>query len=181
MNLEQKIFEYLEIVKRQARMTPLNLGGVSGPSGGGGGPPGGILGWLPQNRVAYDESELELSTTSGIPSLVDNLNHIRYRLSGIENGLVGGHTHVFNEDISSQISEGATVFTTSGIYVADSLCVYYDGARKINFTQSSSRHGFTTTFPTHISGILVVDYILDPNPPPSEWGSGEWGNFGYGE
>lgn len=63
---------------------PLMLGGATSYSGGAGGPIGGFIGYLPQNRVAYDLSEI---SSSGIPtsgaSLLDNLNHIRYRIDQI--------------------------------------------------------------------------------------------------
>lgn len=65
----------------------MNLGGVSGPAGGFGAPPGGFIGQLPQTRVSYDEDELaSLSTPASGMSLLDNLNHIRYRLDLVESG-----------------------------------------------------------------------------------------------
>lgn len=67
---------------RAVKASPLVLGSTAS---GVGGPPGGIVGWLPQARVAYDNLEIASSGTalSGM-SLVDNLNHIRYRLDGVE-------------------------------------------------------------------------------------------------
>ena len=68
-----------------ARVGALILGGVAGSGGGSGGPIGGIVGYLPQTKVAYDLSEI---ASSGIPasgeSLLDNLNHIRYRVDQLE-------------------------------------------------------------------------------------------------
>lgn len=70
----------IDSVKNSSRFQTLNLGGVSGASGGGGGPLGGFTGQLPQKRVAYDTSEeAKLTTASGSGSLLDNLNHIRYK------------------------------------------------------------------------------------------------------
>lgn len=60
------------------------LGGVAGPDGGSGGPPAGFLGKLIQRFVAYDTTEA--ATPSGESTLVDNLNHIRYRLQVLESG-----------------------------------------------------------------------------------------------
>lgn len=85
-NYERTLFSYLENLKSQIRSQPLNLGGVSSSGGGSGGPPGGFLGRIPQTRVTYDKLELGTSTTSGTPSLYDNLNHIRYRLNTLESG-----------------------------------------------------------------------------------------------
>lgn len=58
------------------------LGGSSGSGGGSGAPPGGFIGQLPQSRVCFDTSQLEIST--GSSSLVDNLNHIRKRIYDLE-------------------------------------------------------------------------------------------------
>lgn len=70
----------IDSVKNSSRFQTLNLGGVSGASGGGGGPLGGFIGQLPQKRVAYDTSEeAKLTIASGSGSLLDNLNHIRYK------------------------------------------------------------------------------------------------------
>jgi len=58
------------------------LGGTSGSGGGSGGPPGGFIGQLAQRYSTYDLSEA--ATLSGSGSLVDNLNHIRYRVQSLE-------------------------------------------------------------------------------------------------
>ena len=55
------------------------LGGSSGSAGGSGGPPGGFVGKLTQRNVCYDTTEAESLT--GTTSLVDNLNHIRQRIT----------------------------------------------------------------------------------------------------
>lgn len=93
-------FKYLEEVKRSMMLSPIILGGFSSPSGGSGGPPGGFTGFLPQTRIAYDTTEAEISgfvsenpyNPSGVlvsGSLLDNLNHIRYRLGVLEAGGAG--------------------------------------------------------------------------------------------
>jgi hypothetical protein len=82
--LDYVILDLLESTARNVKTHPLNLGGISGSGGGAGSPPGGFVGWLPQTRVAYDEDELGVATTSGVPSLLDNLNHIRFRLDSLE-------------------------------------------------------------------------------------------------
>jgi hypothetical protein len=92
---ENTFFEYINSLARYIKAQPLNLGGTTYSGGGLGGPPGGFIGVLPQTRVAYDQTELAtLETTgSGISysgaSLVDNLNHIRARITTIEAGNSG--------------------------------------------------------------------------------------------
>lgn len=91
----QAFFKYIDEVKRANSLTPLILGGYSTDDGGTGGPPGGFVGLLPQTRVAYDITEAEISgfvaenpyNASGVlisGSLLDNLNHIRFRLGELE-------------------------------------------------------------------------------------------------
>ena len=66
------------------------LGGTAGENGGIGGPPGGFIGQLAQRYVTYDTTEA--ATLSGESSLVDNLNHIRYRVQQLEAGSGGAVT-----------------------------------------------------------------------------------------
>jgi len=84
-NFENKLYEYFSSMQSWMNIRPIGLGGVSGPGGGSGGPPGGFYGYLPQSRVAYDTSEL---SSNGLPasgwSILDNLNHIRYRITVLE-------------------------------------------------------------------------------------------------
>jgi hypothetical protein len=82
---ERTWLAYFENFKSQMLARPLYLGGVSGSGGGGGGPIGGFIGQLPQTKVSYDTDEFALITTPESSSILDNLNHIRYRLSGLEN------------------------------------------------------------------------------------------------
>jgi hypothetical protein len=83
---ESQLLEMMQTAATVVKIQSMNLGGIASVSGGGGGPPGGFTGYLPQNRVAYDSGEIGLNTVpaSGYPSLYDNLNHIRYRLTQIE-------------------------------------------------------------------------------------------------
>jgi len=79
------ILDAIQNAIKTVKASPLILGGVAGSGGGAGGPVGGVVGYLPQTRVSYDLSEI---ASSGIPesgmSLLDNLNHIRYRLQAVE-------------------------------------------------------------------------------------------------
>lgn len=90
-NFENQLFEYLSSMQSWNIARPVNLGGWGGPGGGSGGPPGGFIGQLPQYRVTYDTTELGTMYTpvSGF-SLVDNLNHIRYRIGILETASGGG-------------------------------------------------------------------------------------------
>jgi|SRR5688572_8642752 len=85
--LEHVVLEMIDSAFRTVKTVPLNLGGLGGAGGGIGQPPGGYIGQLPQIRVAYDETEAEtLFTPASGMSLVDNLNHIRYRINELEEG-----------------------------------------------------------------------------------------------
>jgi len=81
------LFRELQSLKRSIEIAPINLGGVVGPSGGVDGRPGGFLGYLPQTRITYDQTELGTAVTSGSPNLLDNLNHIRGRIFVVESGI----------------------------------------------------------------------------------------------
>jgi len=82
---ENQLMEFFTSMQSFNKLAILNLGGAAGPGGGSGGPPGGFIGKLPQNMVTYDTTEEATAYTppSGM-SLVDNLNHIRHRITVIE-------------------------------------------------------------------------------------------------
>jgi hypothetical protein len=79
---DRQLFKYFKAVEKKVSNKPLLLGGFSGPSGGI--PPAGVIGMLPQTKVAYDTTEAAMSGTSVSGSLLDNMNHIRYRIVGLE-------------------------------------------------------------------------------------------------
>ena len=111
------ILEAINNAISTVKASPLILGGVTGSGGGAGGPIGGVVGYLTQTRVAYDLSEVE---SSGVPasgmSLLDNLNHIRYRVGVIESG---GSGH-FIEDEGIPLTDRPTLnFIGSGVTVYD--------------------------------------------------------------
>ena len=110
--LETVLTEYFNAIKNSTRSLPLYLGGISAPSGGTGGPPGGFIGKLPQTQITYDLTELATDYTplSGY-TLLDNLNHIRYRLGIIESG--GSSSLMIMED-GSPIASGVTVINFEG-------------------------------------------------------------------
>lgn len=89
-------------MERRLHARALNLGASSS---GLGGPAGGFIGYLPQDRVSYDVEEI---ASSGIPSsgisLVDNLNHVRYRLDLLESGGAGITVEEENIVIASGVS-----------------------------------------------------------------------------
>jgi hypothetical protein len=83
-DLSNTIIEMMQDTARNMKAQPVNLGGISGAGGGEGGPPGGFIGWLLQTRVAYDTDEAATLDTVGSGTLLDNLNHIRYRIETLE-------------------------------------------------------------------------------------------------
>lgn len=82
------ILDAINNAVRTVKASPLMLGATASGTGG---PPGGFVGYLPQARVTYDTAELETDYTplSGM-SLLDNLNHIRYRIGLVELGVPSG-------------------------------------------------------------------------------------------
>lgn len=118
---DSTLFQYFQNLKRQLQVSPLNLGGTATSSGG---PPGGFIGYLPQNRVGYDAAEAAISgfsdpnpyNSSGIlvnASLIDNLNHIRYRLGTVEELAFTGN-YVSVEENNILVASGVTVLNFEG-------------------------------------------------------------------
>jgi len=91
-----QILEYINNAIRSSSVKPFNLGGITASGGGSGVPPGGFVGVLPQTRVAYDLSELSDDSipVSGM-SLLDNLNHIRYRVDVVESSASSIRTYTW--------------------------------------------------------------------------------------
>lgn len=110
---EQQFFEYFNVFKRDIMMQPLMLGGAWGSGGGSGGRPGGFIGYLPQNRVSYDLSEDANLDVVGSGSLLDNLNHIRYRIQQLET-VSGGGASLSVYDNGSLIETQVTVIDFVG-------------------------------------------------------------------
>lgn len=112
-NVEHVILDMIDSAFRTVKTVPLNLGGFGGAGGGIGQPPGGYIGQLPQIKVAYDTTEAETLFTplSGM-SLVDNLNHIRYRLNDIEEN--GGSALIVDDWDGSPTVTNVTEITFSG-------------------------------------------------------------------
>lgn len=78
---DNTIIEMIENAARNTQLKPIYLNG-----------PGGSVGQLPQEKVKYDATEAASSgyvSASGNPTLVDNLNHIRYRIEALEHGGIG--------------------------------------------------------------------------------------------
>lgn len=113
----QQLFTYFDSLKRTISVQPLNLGGVTSVSGGAGGPPGGFIGKLPQTRITYDQTEaaiigyqlegaVDISGVIVSASLVDNLNHIRYKVAVLEGG---GGLGIRVEDSGNLVASGIIV------------------------------------------------------------------------
>lgn len=107
---ENQFFRYLQQLDRKWYVRPLNLGSSYNGTGG---PPGGFIGYLPQDRVSYDDIEV---ASSGIPasgiSLVDNMNHIRYRLNSLETGGISGGITFQEDDVT--VASGVTIANFEG-------------------------------------------------------------------
>ena len=164
---------------------PLNLGGIAASGGGAGGPAGGFIGYLPQPRVAYDLSELEtLDVPASGASLLDNLNHIRYRIANVEAVASGileidndrvpiatavtvvnfsddfNVTAVNNNNVIVSLVPGSGV-TLSGYY-NDNLSSQADG---VNTTFNTTNNFTPTSLQLYWNGVRQTDSvtILDSN------------------
>lgn len=116
-NFDRSIIELVESTARNFKAMPLNLGAVQGSGGGVGAPPGGYIGWLPQTRVAYDTDEAATLVTSVSGSILDNLNHIRYRLNILESG---GSIIVTDDNNTLSYTDTTNLhFIGSGVVVTD--------------------------------------------------------------
>lgn len=188
------LLDIIESAAKNAKAAPLNLGGLSGSGGGVGGPPGGFVGQLRQSRVAYDETEAETDFTpaSGM-SLVDNLNHIRFRISEIESNPASaltvedwdGNPSVSNVD--RIVFSGATVTDLGG---GDVLVVVGSGGGGGSFSgdpmsvvlTDSSGDAFTPTWLKH-GGSAGGEYIelgADVGGKESNAGKVGYETFGAG-
>lgn len=121
---------------------PINFGGVGGPGGGSGVPPGNIFGLLIQTKVAFDTSEAAYSgILTNVPSgsLVDNLAHMRFTTSGLDDRVTILETTSGISGIEIQkddviIETAATVLNFEG----DPVSVINEGAGKVTVTISGT-------------------------------------------
>lgn len=170
---DYNFFQYLEALARNLRAQPLNLGGIIASGGGGGGPPGGFIGMLPQTRVAYDLTEAEISgfvspypyDVSGVlisASLLDNLNHIRYRISVLEPGGEDAGVDIYNNDIL--VATGVTIIDFHG-----AVSVVDQGGGEVDVTISGIDYthyyndDLNSQIPTVSGGFYSTtnDFIVD--------------------
>ena len=150
---EAKFFEYFKNLERKLGLKPLILGGRTGSGGGGGGPPGGFYGYLPQTRVTYDLSEVAtLATPASGESLVDNLNHIRYRVENVEETLSGWSPISIEED-DVLIASGVTIINFEG-----DVDVLDEGSGKVTVTISGGAGGggdmYKSIYDTDDDGVV---------------------------
>jgi hypothetical protein len=160
-------YQHLEALERKIKASPINLGGILASGGGTGGPPGGFLGMLPQTRVAYDLSEASLSGfVSGSPydpsgvlisaSLLDNMNHIRYRITALEIGGSGSGVHIYNND--TLIATGIHILDFKGDFV-DAVDV---GGNEVEITVSGKKEfvhldDTPSTYTSHANKYVTVN------------------------
>ncbi len=142
---ETVLFDYFNNIKNYIRAQPLFLGGVASSGGGAGGPPGGFVGMLPQNRISYDLSEAATDYTpiSGY-TLVDNLNHIRYRIQALESG----SSILIIKDSGVVVSSGVTVIDFIGATVEE----VSPGYVQVTTSGGSGGPGHTHVFGETITG-----------------------------
>jgi len=117
MRYEHKFFEYLEDLKRFLLAQPLNLGGTV--SSGSFGRPTGYIGYLPQTKVSYDPYEVASSGISATATLLDNMNHVRYRLDDLEGG--GGVPVLTENSIPFADAAGDLTENNTDLYWNDTL------------------------------------------------------------
>jgi len=136
MTYERQFFQYLDNLKRTVLTQPLNLGGVQSSGGGVGGPPGGFLGRLPQSRVTYDALEEGRSGTVGSgASLLDNLNHIRKRLTNVEaSGAFASSFQLQEDDVV--VASGVQIINFEG-----AVSLLDEGGKKVTVTISGGGGG----------------------------------------
>jgi len=174
--LEYQLIDMFEAVKASMKLGPLVLGG----------PPGGYRGYLPQTRVAYDPIEDETLATTLSGTLLDNLNHIRYRIGALEGGGSPGSISVQEDDIL--IASGVTILNfEGGVSVTD------DGGGKVTILVSGGAGipgGSDTYVQYNASGVLegnngfrydYIDHNLIIGPyiiPSSVLGTNTFHNIG---
>ena len=140
---------------------PLNLGGVSASGGGSGGPPGGYIGVLPQTSVGADYSEIADNawcTTSGyVDSLLDNLNHLRYRLQLLEAG--GAVWELIVQEDGATVLSGVEIINFENAEVTD------DGGGTVTVTCSGGGSGndqmYGEDLTDQVPQIAEAFYIVD--------------------
>lgn len=141
-DFERQIYRTIESTQAIILSRPLNLGGVSTSGGGGGGPPGGFTGQLPQSRVTYDmlEDATNYTPLSGY-SVLDNLNHIRYRITNLENQ----NNNLEIQDDNSTIITNATILN-----FGSNLTVTDNGAGKVTITASGGGAALSDDTPSSL-------------------------------
>jgi len=159
MTYERQFFQYLENMKRRIYAQPLNLGGVSSSGGGVGGPPGGFLGKLPQSKVTFDKLEEGRSgTVASGASLLDNLNHIRRRLTNVEaSGAFASSFQLQEDDVV--IASGVQTINFEG-----NVSLIDEGSKKVTVTISG---GGTDADAIHVNVDDEIINIAEKTVPVS--------------
>lgn len=133
---------------RRSGFASIQLGGTGGSGGGSGSPPGGFVGQLIQTQVTYDTTEA--SSTSGSSSLLDNLNHIRKRITTLETtGSTGGFGGGSGTTTGSGVA-GQVAFWTSGSSLGGDPGLLYNRITD-RLTLATSGSG---------AGLLMTDVLL---------------------
>ena len=156
---ERELLWIISSIEDRIKARPLFLGGFSGPMGGVGGPPGGFIGYLPQNRVAFDTTEAESNVIppSGA-TLVDNLNRIRYRIRQLEDIVASG---------------GGGGSTASGVNIGVGFDIYASGVGTLYFRRLDVKRGlvigYSSDYETvELSGENLVGEVVSTGPPGAD-------------
>ena len=135
-NFDYTIVEMIENASRNIKLQPLYLGGT----------PGGIVGQLDQRNVLYDSTEAEMSgfiSASGATSLLDNMNHIRYRIKTLEDNSSGPVSGYMDKDVYDSDDNGiidqfdATMEPTGFPALADSDVNYNHTTKKVTISPTA--------------------------------------------
>lgn len=164
---DRTILDLIEGSARNFKALPLNLGAVAGSGGGIGSPPGGYIGWLPQTRIAYDFEELATLDTSISGSLLDNLNHIRYRLGQVEAS--SGVLVVDDWDGSPSINPTDRITFSGGVIVTD----LGGGHALVTITASGGGSALTVEEADGSPSVANVDKIIFSGFNVTSLGSGD--------
>jgi hypothetical protein len=163
------------------------LGGTSGELGGTGAPLKGFSGKLIQTKIAYDTTEASLVTTSAAPSLLDNLNHIRYTLAALSQAVSilqsgtsnGGYPSIYGDNLSSQLPTYA--FSLQEIPISGTVRLYYNGLRQLNSEFTVSGNILTVLSTLDTADEVLTDYEYTLTETTLGYGTSEYGIVGYGE
>ena len=124
------------------------LGGTGGAGGGSGGPPRGFSGKLLQTHVTYDTTEAStMSGTASSGSLLDNLNHIRYRIDNIvaSGGADANAIHINVANEIAPIDEKTVIDLEDILIIEDSVDIFSKKSITVSNLKTAVLSGYSST------------------------------------